>query len=367
MNYVETLHQLLEKHFFWHKARVECLSMLIFSLLKVRNVQITRLCEGIESAAKSDSTIKRIYRFFKLQIIEQSQIAIFIKNALNISDFTLILDRTNWEFGKIKINILYLAIAFQGIAIPVFFKILANEGGNSCADDRIELVKKFTIIFNISRIKAILGDREFFDEKWIKYLSNNGINFCIRIKSSKKIRHVNGGAVQAKSIVDKFPANVSVHTNKSQLIYGSKVKITMKKLKNDYFILVYSEKFTRQEAIALYKDRWGIECMFKAMKSNGFNMEDTHMVHFERLERLFSVLTIAFVVAIKFGMIKHEFKPIKIKNHNRRMFSIFSYGLNFLRKILMQREIFQEIIEIIQLLNSRIKNQLIVKDLCVRY
>jgi hypothetical protein len=56
---------------------------------------------------------------------------------------------------------------------------------------------------------------------------------------------------------------------------------------------------------------------------------------------------------------------VKMKKISRKY--SFSYGLKFLRKILMQREIFQEIIEIIQLLNSRIKNQLIVKDLCVRY
>lgn len=32
----------------------------------------------------------------------------------------LILDRTNWKFGKTNCNILYLAALHQGIAIPLF-------------------------------------------------------------------------------------------------------------------------------------------------------------------------------------------------------------------------------------------------------
>jgi hypothetical protein len=32
----------------------------------------------------------------------------------------LCMDRTNWKFGKKYINILYLAVSFNGIAVPLF-------------------------------------------------------------------------------------------------------------------------------------------------------------------------------------------------------------------------------------------------------
>ncbi|MBL3284932.1 hypothetical protein Sarmat_00792 [Rickettsiales endosymbiont of Paramecium tredecaurelia] len=57
----------------------------------------------------------------------------------------------------------------------------------------------------------------------------------------------------------------------------------------------------------------------------------------------------------------------KIKNHNRRLFSIFSYGLTFLRKILMQSkfiEIFDFFFRSI-MSNNPLNSKL--KQLCVRY
>ena len=48
--------------------------------------------------------------------------------------------------------------------------------------------------------------------------------------------------------------------------------------------------FTRPEgAILTYKKRWEIETAFRAMKSSGFNIEDTHMRDIERISRLLAV------------------------------------------------------------------------------
>ncbi len=40
----------------------------------------------------------------------------------------------------------------------------------------------------------------------------------------------------------------------------------------------------RSEALPAYKERWTIETMFKVLKSSGFNIEDTHMVHINRID-----------------------------------------------------------------------------------
>ncbi|MBL3284365.1 hypothetical protein Sarmat_00525 [Rickettsiales endosymbiont of Paramecium tredecaurelia] len=56
-----------------------------------------------------------------------------------------------------------------------------------------------------------------------------------------------------------------VSLNKPQLIHKSKIKITMKKIKGDYVILAYPECFSSKKAVLLYKKRWSIESMFKAL------------------------------------------------------------------------------------------------------
>jgi hypothetical protein len=76
--------------------------------------------------------------------------------------------------------------------------------------------------------------------------------------------------------------------------------------------------------------------MFKAMKSSGFNIEDTHLRDHQRVAKLMSLVFIAFVWCYKVGIFVDEYvKPIKIKKHGFRAKSIFKYGLEFIANILL--------------------------------
>ncbi len=71
------------------------------------------------------------------------------------------------------------------------------------------------------------------------------------------------------------------------------------------------------EAIATYKERWQTETLFKAMKSSGFNIEDTHMREIERIERLVAVVCIP-VWAYLVGDTDINVKKIRILKHGQR-------------------------------------------------
>ncbi|MHB9054834.1 MAG: transposase [Paludibacteraceae bacterium] len=44
----------------------------------------------------------------------------------------------------------------------------------------------------------------------------------------------------------------------------------------------------------IYKERWQIETAFRAMKTSGFNVEDTHLTDIERIKKLVAFVLIAF-------------------------------------------------------------------------
>ena len=67
----------------------------------------------------------------------------------------------------------------------------------------------------------------------------------------------------------------------------------MKLRNNEYLIIVSYNK--QEEAIADYKDRWQIETMFKAFKTNGFNVEDTHLSDLKRIDKRITLVSIAFI------------------------------------------------------------------------
>jgi len=74
------------------------------------------------------------------------------------------------------------------------------------------------------------------------------------------------------------------------------------------------------ESLFYCKKRWQIETLFKAFKTVGFNIENTHVTDQKRLEKLFMVVTIALVWCYKIGDYIHEnIKKIKIKKHKNRL------------------------------------------------
>ena len=89
-------------------------------------------------------------------------------------------------------------------------------------------------------------------------------------------------------------------------------------------------------SIERYSERSYIENMFKDLKSNGFNLESTHITISNRLETLMFVLAIAYAWMIKIGriVVKNNPKRIIVKKHGRESKSVFRVGLDeFLRVV----------------------------------
>ena len=88
-----------------------------------------------------------------------------------------------------------------------------------------------------------------------------------------------------------------------------------------------------------YRLRWNIETLFGCLKSRGFNLEDTHMTEWEQIEKLMGLLTIVFCLALLTGSFCFEKKPIRIGKHGRDKKSIFRYGLEHIKNVLINASI----------------------------
>ena len=65
-------------------------------------------------------------------------------------------------------------------------------------------------------------------------------------------------------------------------------------------------------ALKMYSNRWSIECLFGSLKSRGFNFENTHLIHLDRIEKLLALLAISFTLCHVLGIWQNEIKSIKI-------------------------------------------------------
>jgi hypothetical protein len=324
-------------------ARIRFFGLFICALCKVQTVCFEKLAASFDADARVDSSLRRIQRFMSEYLLDTSLIARFVFGLLpHKPPYRLALDRTNWKFGTTNINVLVLAIVYQGVAFPVLFTMMPKFG-NSSTNERIELLQRYMDLFGIDSIECLLADREFVGDHWIAYLNFNRIRYHIRIRENFWIIIPrNGHSVKASWIFNHLKINqyefihgiVSVN---GQLCYLSGSKVKNRQGVPELQIIVSFNK--PDEAQTLYKERWQIETAFKALKTSGFNIEDTHLTDIERIKKLFALVLIAFVWVYKAGIFLNALIPIKIKKHGRRAKSLFKYGLTYIANVLFSNDI----------------------------
>ena len=353
-----SLVQLLQKHFNLNLARAKCLSAFVFTMISSRTINLAIICESLPGDIQILSWYRRLQRFVVEVYLDQYSLSVIIAQIMELYSapkWTLCMDRTNWRFGKQHINILYLAVSWKMVAIPLFFCILEDKSsGNSDHLDRIDLLESFIRVFGKERIKVLTADREFIGELWLNYLENEEIPYVIRLKDHGQLMAAKNGVMKKiNEIFCSLPPATVVNLRRKMGACKSSRNITVTKNTNgELLALVHSE--TIKSAISLYSERWQIETMFRAFKSSGFNSEATHITDYDRLTTIMSVMAIAFAISYKTGEIGDEHSPIKVKKHGYRARSIFRHGLAKLCKIFA--DIGQRLVEWITLYASIIKS-----------
>ena len=324
------LYSILKKKLRWHGARISFLTSFITALNIAGTVNLRRVAARFPSSSKTLSNYRRIQRFYAKFEFDTFVFSEIIHSLLpGTPPYSLSIDRTQWDFGKLKINILMISVCYDGVALPLVWTLLPHDG-NSDQEQRIRLMMKCLRLIPRKQIKSLLGDREFIGKQWFFFLKQQKIPFVIRIKENQKIRNNS----HIKSLFCDLRLNTKRELGRrikitGQYFYVSGLKRLDKKHTIEYVILV--SNIHRKNLFDEYKERWQIETMFRAFKSSGFRIEDTHLTSLERIDKLLAVLCLAFVWLYRIGLHHHLHKtPIRVKSHGRKEYSYFSYGFHIL-------------------------------------
>ena len=321
----------------WNNARLTCFTQMLLALFAVRTVNLRELAVAFVSDALIDSRYKRVKRFFATFEIDMDIIARWVFKLFFSEEkkVYLTIDRTNWFWGKAKINILTIGIAHEGVAIPVLWTLL-NKAGNASAIEHQAILERFIKIFDKNCIAGVLGDREFASGELFYWLNENKIPFYIRIKEGSNVCVKNKKFCTAEKIFSRL----SLRENKPFMMrismYGQKVYLAGARSERGELMIVATNQ-NPATAITIYLRRWEIECLFQSLKGRGFRFEETHMTKLERIEKLMALLTIGFCWAHKVGEWCAKVKPIvfnKYRNSQRPQYTYFRYGFDLIRDAL---------------------------------
>jgi len=328
--------KILAKRFGWKKTTASIAGSLIMGLLTVKGVWHKKFAQTMDDENQVESDIRAIQRFFAHTYLDYRSCGLVLFNMLKIEEkVTIILDRSNWKRGKKPINLFVAAVLYhcpgstQSFAVPVVWEVL-NKNGTSNTDDRKQLMQRLIAIVGMNNIEAVLGDREFIGHEWIQFLHKLSIPFIIRIRNNMYVKYQEKrinvlGLFSNVQYNERVKYDVTLNDIPMQLV-------ATRSAEGELVVVIASADITG-DPLNQYRFRWLIELFFKSIKSRGFDLEETHMTDPERIKLLFALIAFATVMAVQAGMIKNHFKKIRIKNHGRPTYSLFTYGLDFLRSL----------------------------------
>ena len=331
MNDLRSLEQKLAANLDWHGARIKFLARFISALITTRTVNLAQLATVFAGAAKPASHYQTCHRFLKNFDLPLAAIARFIVRLLGTEgDWTLAVDRTNWKFGKTELNLLMLALIHEGIAYPLIWFSL-DKAGNSHTDERILLLELFLSLFRQEQVATLVADREFVGKTWLEWLAAHELPFQIRVKENAQVT-ARGRTQALREWFRHASEQHPVVRKKPCQMWGGSYYFSGFRRPDGEYVIVVSPTY-EPAALAQYRRRWGIETLFGALKTRGFNLEDTHVTKEDRLQKLVALLALTFCWCHRVGFWLHAQKALKKKKHGRLSQSIFRRGLDCLRRL----------------------------------
>ena len=322
-------------------ARIKLMALMLHALCVVQTVSLHKLASAMPNSRDKDTNLRRIQRFIAKFALDLDVVAKIIFSLLpDKTGLVLSMDRTNWKFGEVNINILMLGVTYRGIAFPLIFKLL-DKRGNSNWEERRDIMLRFIRLFGYECIDSLVADREFIGKEWIEFLNNMRIRYYIRIRQNFWVRNPKASApCRAWWLFHDLKVRQEKFYPKLFLMKGEYVYLAGSRIKNSDGIaeLQILICFNKPElGISTYKKCWEVETCFKAMKSSGFNIEDPHLRDIDRIARLTAMVCIALVWAYLVGDHKDiNVQPIRILKHGRKAKSLVKYGLEEIATILLR-------------------------------
>ena len=333
MHKSKELQQKIQAYLPLHGARLSFMAKFVMAVIVVRGVTVSTVASALNPRVLPESNEKRVERFFNEVELEGKNFAMLILALLPAQEkLVLTLDRTNWELGATHINILMLGVAYKGLAFPLLW-VLLDKKGNSDTQERLSLIDTLLTLVDVERIEALVADREFTGKRWFKGLKERRLIFVMRVRNNTLIGS-KGRTRSAKQRYSHLQAQQVYVCPKRCWVFGLRLCTAVSKSKEGELVVLVCNA-DPDKALVRYAQRWQIETLFSALKSRGFNLEDTHMTTADRLDKLLALLAIAFAWAHLVGEWCHQQRPLKLKAHGYLAKSYFKRGLDALRSAIL--------------------------------
>lgn len=329
----DTLASTLSRHVDLSNDRCQTLAMLITGVLNARTVNLSHIASQVGGTALVASSYRRLQRFFQYVRLDEDWLARALVAMLGLAPpWRLCLDRTNWKVGTKDINLLVLCIATRRLRLPILWSMIGHGGGSTMAQ-RQALLERYLALFGAASIEVLLADREFIGNQWFEFLAEKHIPFVIRVPERLIVALDDGRCMSLAALTrHRYLGRLKTLRGCFQGMderFAGTLRFAAKRRRGTLIVLVTNG--CPRTALASYRKRWQIECLFAHTKTRGFNMEDTKLTRPAKLALLIAVITLAIAWAQACADVVKPKGDIHRAKHGYRRKSWFRLGFDTLR------------------------------------
>ncbi len=291
------------------------LSNLIVCLLRNNKAHLSALARALPMDESNEMAhMQRVRRFLSNENISPPVVLLPLIRLLRpilttLPEIVLTMDRTQWTKRQKNINILSVAVAYKGRAVPLFWIVLDRKGASSFEHWKqvlapvIEGLKQMDWLSNIPI--HVVGDREFASPRLAKWLKETyNVDSTVRIKRSMYLSE--DGKPERKIAVLLKDIKKGTHS----VMHNQKVTRDCDFVMNvllrwdegyDEPLIVATTLANPEQADIIYAKRAWIEPMHKDWKTNAFDLQKTRVTDPKRIETLLIPVAFAYLLSVLEG------------------------------------------------------------------
>ena len=313
-------------------------SWLLFGLYKSRSVHLSKVAEKIPGRAYLPSVTRRMRRLLNNPVIQvrawYEPLAKSIIQRLAHREIRLIVDGSKVGFGH---QLLLVAITYRRRAIPLAWTWVRTSRGHSTVHKQKALLTYVHGLIPAKNSVLLIGDAEFGEVDIQKLLRKWHWKYVLRQKGRYLLRQ-NGSRDDHRldSLVKKPGQSQWLQACLLTAKYAYPVNFLAywKPGEKDPWLLA-TNLSSPQATRKAYARRMWIEETFGDLKGNGFDLESTHLRHFQCLSRLTLAVVLLYVWLLAFGsQVIKSGKRYLVDRRDRRDHSIFRIGRNMAERLI---------------------------------
>ncbi len=333
------------------QTRIRNFSWLLAGLFLSRSVHLSKIANKIPmTKATLPSATRRLSRLLDNPALrvrtwyEPLARRLLECQAEAHGEIRLIVDGSKVGFGH---RLLMVGLAYRRRALPIAWSWVRSEKGHSSSYKQralLEYVHKRLLPEGSPAKKRVLvvGDSEFGAITTLEQLEEWGWYYVMRQKSSHLVCSEQPQPQQQwrplGELIERRGERVWLEGALLSRSHARRTNLLLywKRGEKEPWLLATNLP-DRREAFSAYKRRMRIEEMFADFKGHGFDLESTHLRHFERLSRLTLAVAMLYVWLVENGAqaIKGGQRRL-VDRSDRRDCSVFRIGCNMLERCLAQ-------------------------------